>query len=174
MLPSIIVIVSSAAPGGSVLSVLAFSALTLLVGRQEGHPECKTEWWGAGVVIRMERGANLHMAHMMPLPLAVCCFNKTQTGSTCPLLHFVHYSFLILPSFIVISLSVSVHLSVYLSVCLSVVIIVSCDKMAELIEVLFGMWTRVGSRKHVLVGGVGPTRGISQPHCKEYRHTHSR
>jgi len=31
---------------------LAFSALTLLVGRQEGHPACKkTERWGAGVVI---------------------------------------------------------------------------------------------------------------------------
>jgi len=30
----------------------AFSALTLLVGRQEGHPACKkTEWWSAGVVI---------------------------------------------------------------------------------------------------------------------------
>jgi len=29
------------------------SALTLLVGRKEGHPACKktTEWWGAGVVI---------------------------------------------------------------------------------------------------------------------------
>ena len=34
---------------------LAFSALTLLVGRQEGHPACKkTEWWGAGVVICLE------------------------------------------------------------------------------------------------------------------------
>jgi len=32
--------------------VVAFSALTLLVGRQEGHPVCKkTEWWGAGMVI---------------------------------------------------------------------------------------------------------------------------
>jgi len=30
---------------------LTFSALTLLVGRQEGHPACKTEWWGTGVVI---------------------------------------------------------------------------------------------------------------------------
>jgi len=30
----------------------AFSALTLLVGRQEGHLACKkTEWWGAGMVI---------------------------------------------------------------------------------------------------------------------------
>jgi len=31
---------------------IAFSALTLLVGRQEGHPACKkTEQWGAGMVI---------------------------------------------------------------------------------------------------------------------------
>jgi len=30
----------------------AFSALTLLVGRQEGHPACKkTEWWDFGVVV---------------------------------------------------------------------------------------------------------------------------
>jgi len=30
----------------SVLQQLAFSALTLLLGRQEGHPACKkTEWW---------------------------------------------------------------------------------------------------------------------------------
>jgi len=29
----------------------AFSALMLLVGRQEGHPDCKKlEWWGAGMV----------------------------------------------------------------------------------------------------------------------------
>jgi len=41
---------------------VAFSALTLLVGRQEGHPACKkTEWWGAGMVICLERGADLHM-----------------------------------------------------------------------------------------------------------------
>jgi len=34
---------------------MAFSALTLLVGWQEGHPACKkTEWWGAGVVICLE------------------------------------------------------------------------------------------------------------------------
>ena len=42
---------------------LSFSALTLLVGRQEGHSDCKkTEWWGAGVVICLELGADLHMA----------------------------------------------------------------------------------------------------------------
>ena len=38
----------------------AFSALTLLVGRQEGHPACKKpEWWGAGMVICLELGADL-------------------------------------------------------------------------------------------------------------------
>jgi len=32
-----------------------FSALTLLVGRQEGHLACKkAEWWGAGMVICLE------------------------------------------------------------------------------------------------------------------------
>ena len=59
----------------------AFSALTLLVGRQEGHPACKkTEWWGAGMVICLERGADLHMAQLMPLPLTVSCFSKIQIG----------------------------------------------------------------------------------------------
>jgi len=29
----------------------AFSALTLFVGQQEGHPACKKQWWGAGMVI---------------------------------------------------------------------------------------------------------------------------
>jgi len=61
----------------------AFSALTLLVGRQEGHPACKkTEWWGAGVVICLERGADLYMAQLMPLPLTVSCFSKIQIGFT--------------------------------------------------------------------------------------------
>jgi len=61
----------------------AFSALTLLVGRQEGHPACKkTEWWGVGVVICLERGADLHMAQLMPLPLTVCCLSKIQIDFT--------------------------------------------------------------------------------------------
>jgi len=63
--------------------VCAFSALTLLVGRQEGYPACKKlEWWGAGMVICLERGANLHMAQLMPLPLTVTCFSKIQIGFT--------------------------------------------------------------------------------------------
>jgi len=52
----------------------AFSALTLLVGWQEGHPACKkTEWWSTGMVICLERDADLHMAQLMPLPFTVSC-----------------------------------------------------------------------------------------------------
>jgi len=42
----------------------------------------KTEWWGAGVVICLERGADLHMAQLMPLPLTVSCLSKIQIGFT--------------------------------------------------------------------------------------------
>ena len=68
----------------NVPSVLrAFSALMLLVGRQEGHPACKkTERWGAGVVICLEQGADLHIAQRISLPLTVCCFSKIQIGFT--------------------------------------------------------------------------------------------
>jgi len=47
--------------------VCALSALTLLVGRQEGHPACKNlSDGGAGVVIIcLEQGADLHMAQLM-------------------------------------------------------------------------------------------------------------
>jgi len=55
-----------------------FSPLTLLVGRQEGHPAFKKLSGGIGVVICLERGADLHMAQLMPLPLTVSCFCKIQ------------------------------------------------------------------------------------------------
>ena len=47
-----------------------FSALTLLVGRQEGHPACKK--LSGGMVICLGRGADLHMAH----------FSKIRIGFT--------------------------------------------------------------------------------------------
>ena len=50
--------------------------------RQEGHPACKKEWWGTGMVICLERGADLHMAQLMPLPLTVSCSSKIQIGFT--------------------------------------------------------------------------------------------
>ena len=40
------------------------------------------KWWGAGVVICLERGAVLHMAQLMPLPLTISCSSKIQIGST--------------------------------------------------------------------------------------------
>jgi len=43
---------------------------------------CSLEWWGAGVVICLERCADLHMAQLMPLPLTVSCFSKIQIGFT--------------------------------------------------------------------------------------------
>ena len=62
----------------------AFSALTLLVGRQEGHPACKKL---SGEVLpvlvwffSLKQGADLHVAQLMPLPLTVSCFSKIQIG----------------------------------------------------------------------------------------------
>jgi len=51
----------------------AFSALTLLVGQQEGHRACKKtfEWWEAGVVMCLAQGADLHMAQLIPLLLTL-------------------------------------------------------------------------------------------------------
>jgi len=65
------------------LQCFAFSASTLLVGWQEGYPACKkTEWWGAGMVISLERVADLHMTQLMLLPLTVSSFSKIQIGFT--------------------------------------------------------------------------------------------
>jgi len=36
----------------------------------------KTEWWGAGVVMCLGQGADLHMALLMPLPLTIFCSSK--------------------------------------------------------------------------------------------------
>jgi len=55
-----------------------------VAGRAEGTRPVKTEWWGAGVVIRLERCADLHMAQLMPLPITVSffSFSKIRIGST--------------------------------------------------------------------------------------------
>jgi len=34
------------------------------------------------MVVSLERGADLHMAQLMPLPLTVSCFSKIQIGFT--------------------------------------------------------------------------------------------
>jgi len=60
--------------------------MMLLVGWQEGNSACKT--LSGGVVICLERGAGLHMAQLMPLPLTVSCFSKIQIGFTFLVLWF--------------------------------------------------------------------------------------
>ena len=52
----------------------------LLVERQEVVWLVKTERWGAGMELCLERGADLHTAQLMPLPLTVFCFSKNQIG----------------------------------------------------------------------------------------------
>ena len=52
------------------------------LGGRKGIRPVKTERWGAGVVICLEWGADLHMAQLMPLPLTVSCFSKIQIGFT--------------------------------------------------------------------------------------------
>ena len=49
----------------------AFSTLTLLVGRQEGHPACKKQWWGTGVVILS--GARCRLAYGPAYTTATHC-----------------------------------------------------------------------------------------------------
>ena len=36
------------------------------------------QWWGAGMVFSLERGADLRVAQLMLLPLIVSCFSKIQ------------------------------------------------------------------------------------------------
>jgi len=48
------------------------------LGGRKGIRPVKTEWWGAGVVVCLERDADLHMAQLMPLLLTVSCFSKIQ------------------------------------------------------------------------------------------------
>jgi len=52
------------------------------LGGRKGIRPVKTEQWGAGMVICLERGADLHMAQRIPLPLTVTCFSKIQIGFT--------------------------------------------------------------------------------------------
>jgi len=52
------------------------------LGGRKGIRPVKTEWWGAGVVVCLELGADLHMAQLIPLPLTVSCFSKIQIGFT--------------------------------------------------------------------------------------------
>jgi len=85
--------------------LFAFSALTLLVWQQEGHPACKKLsggvlawlsawsevqtciWYGmvnvdlySAIITKVSNA--LHMSQLMPLPLTVSCYSKIQIGFT--------------------------------------------------------------------------------------------
>ena len=66
----------------SVPSVLWHCWLGWLGSRKGIRLVKKPEWWGAGMVICLERGADMHMAQLVPLPLTVSCFSKIQIGVT--------------------------------------------------------------------------------------------
>ena len=63
-----------------------WSALDLIMsiqlGRVSNYPCLIFDIAGAGVVFCQERGADLHMTQLTPLPLTVSCFNKIQTDFT--------------------------------------------------------------------------------------------
>jgi len=59
---------------------IAYSALTLLVGWQEGHQASKK--LRGGLLAWLSVCSELHMAQLMPLPLTVSCFSQIQIGFT--------------------------------------------------------------------------------------------
>ena len=54
----------------------AFSALTLLVGWQEGHLACKKQ--SGGVLVWLSVWSKVQTCRPQPLPLTVSCFSKIQ------------------------------------------------------------------------------------------------
>jgi len=58
--------------------VCVFSALTLLVGRQEGHSACRKLSGGMLAWLCLGQGADFHMAQLMPLPLTISCSGKSR------------------------------------------------------------------------------------------------
>ena len=71
---------------GPFLNAAGCIMFSISIFYQEGHPACKkTERWGAGMVICLERDADLHMAQLMPLPLL------QYRSSIFFILHFAYY-----------------------------------------------------------------------------------
>ena len=65
--------------------IVVFSALTLLVGRQEGHQACKkTEWLGCWRGYLSEARCRFARGPADAVPLTVSCFSKIQTGTGSP------------------------------------------------------------------------------------------
>jgi len=69
------------------LLLLSFSAVTLLVGHQEGHPACK-KLSGGMLAWLSAWGADWHIAQQMPLPLTISCSSKSRLVLTFLVLPF--------------------------------------------------------------------------------------
>jgi len=74
--------ICSAAVSYSVTHTHPFNGPSSGTTQVSWYQPVKTEWWGAGMVICLERGADLHMFQLMPVPLTVSCFSKIQIGFT--------------------------------------------------------------------------------------------
>jgi len=67
---------------GLISILYPFSALTLSVGRQEGHPACKKLSGGVLTWFSVWSEVQTYIVQVMPLPLTVSCFRKIQIGFT--------------------------------------------------------------------------------------------
>jgi len=48
------------------------------LGDRKGIWPVKTVWWDAGMVICLQRGADVDMAQLMPLALTISCSSKSR------------------------------------------------------------------------------------------------
>jgi len=61
--------------------LIAFSALTLLVGRQKGHPACKTEcWYVEGAVLTSFACLIEFLLALLPPSIISSCSKNQNTG----------------------------------------------------------------------------------------------
>jgi len=72
-------------------------ALTLLVGWQEENPACKTLSGEMLAWLCLGRGADLHMAQLMPLSLTISCSHKLILLSTFLVLAFWYWLTWVVP-----------------------------------------------------------------------------
>jgi len=80
LVPALEIFQMEAAPLFSVL--IAFSALTLLVGQWKGIWPVKKLSGGVLAWLSLWSEVQTCIAQLMPLPLTVSCFSKIQTGFT--------------------------------------------------------------------------------------------
>jgi len=60
-----------------------YNKLQALLQRNHASPLSNSysylrQWWGAGLVMCMGQGADLHMVQLMPLPLTISCSSKSK------------------------------------------------------------------------------------------------